>query len=43
MKLLSDLKNDLEDELTDMLIQYGLSIEDVDVYDYEEMEDYDDE
>ena len=40
---LSENWNDLEDELTDMLIQYGLSIEDVDVYDYEEMEDYDDE
>lgn len=34
---------DLEDELTDMLIQYGLSLEDVDIYDYEEMEDYSDE
>lgn len=40
---LSENWNDLEGELTDMLIQYGLSIEDVDVYDYEEMEDYDDE
>lgn len=35
--------HELEDELTDMLIQYGLSIEDIDVYDYEEMEDYGDE
>lgn len=32
-----------ESELEDMLIQYGLSIEDVDVYDYEEMEDEIDE
>lgn len=35
--------NELEDELSDLLIQYGLTIEDVDVYDYEEMEDYGDE
>lgn len=40
---LSQNWKDLEAELTDMLIQYGLSIEDVDVYDYEEMEDYSDE
>lgn len=40
---LSENWNDLEGELTDMLIQYGLSIEDVDVYDYEEMEQSDDE
>lgn len=40
---LSQNWKDLEVELTDMLIQYGLSIEDVDVYDYEEMEDYSDE
>ncbi len=32
-----------EQELEDMLIQYGLSMEDVDVYDYEEMEDEIDE
>lgn len=32
-----------ESELEDMLMQYGLSIEDVDVYDYEEMEDEIDE
>lgn len=31
------------DELDDLLIQYGLSEEDVDVYDYEEMEDEIDE
>ena len=35
--------NQLEKELTDMLIQYELTIEDIDVYDYEEMEDYSDE
>ncbi len=40
---LSQNWKDLEAELTDMLIQYGLSMEDVDVYDYEEMEDYSDE
>lgn len=34
--------NELEEELRDLLIRYGLTIENVDVYDYEEMEDYDD-
>ena len=35
--------DELENELTDLLIQYGLTIEDVDVFDYEEMEEYDNE
>lgn len=35
--------NKLHDELEDLLIQYGLSQEDIDVYDYEEMEDYESE
>lgn len=35
--------DDLQDQLDDMLIQYGLTIEDVDVFDYEEMEDFGDE
>ena len=29
--------NELEDEFTDMLCQYGITIEDVDVYDYEDI------
>lgn len=33
----------LEQELDDHLTTYGLSIEDVDVYDYEEMEEIIDE
>ena len=33
----------LHDELEDLLIQYGLSQEDIGVYDYEEMEDYESE
>ena len=33
----------LQIELEDLLIRYGLSQEDVDVYDYEEMEDYESE
>lgn len=35
--------DDLKDQLDDMLIEYGLTIEDVDVYDYEEMEEFTDE
>lgn len=35
--------NELQNELEDLLIQYGLSQEDIDVYDYEEMEDYESE
>ena len=35
--------DDLQDQLDDMLIQYGLTVEDVDVFDYEEMEDFGDE
>lgn len=35
--------NKLHDELEDLLIQYGLSQEDIGVYDYEEMEDYESE
>lgn len=35
--------NDLEYELEDLLARYGLSKEDIDVYDYEEMEDYESE
>ncbi len=35
--------NELEQELNDHLLAYGLSIEDVDVYDYEEMEEIVDE
>lgn len=34
---------DLESQLADMLIEYGLTIEDVDVFDYEEMEELNDE
>ena len=33
----------INDELEDLLIQYGLSQEDIGVYDYEEMEDYESE
>lgn len=40
---LSQNWSELEGELMDLLIQYGLSIDDVDVYDYEGMEDYEDE
>lgn len=35
--------DELQDELEDLLIKYGLSREDIDVYDYEEMEDYESE
>ncbi|MDD5792836.1 MAG: DEAD/DEAH box helicase family protein, partial [Erysipelotrichaceae bacterium] len=35
--------NELENELIDKLAGYGLSLEDVDVYDYEDMEDVEDE
>lgn len=35
--------DDLQNELEDLLIEYGLSQEDIDVYDYEEMEDYESE
>lgn len=35
--------DDLQDQLSDMLIEYGLSMEDIDVFDYEEMEDFGDE
>lgn len=35
--------DELQDELEDLLIRYGLSQEDIDVYDYEEMEDYESE
>lgn len=35
--------DDLQDQLEDMLIQYELTIEDIDVFDYEEMEDFGDE
>lgn len=35
--------NDLQDQLDDMLVQYGLTIEDIDVFDYEGMEDLGDE
>lgn len=35
--------DDLKDQLDDMLNSYGLSLEDVDVYDYEEMGDLEDE
>lgn len=35
--------DDLQDQLDDMLTEYGLTLEDVDVYDYEEMEDSGDE
>lgn len=35
--------DDLQDQLDDMLIEYGLQLEDIDVYDYEEMEELDDE
>lgn len=35
--------DDLQDQLDDMLAEYGLTLEDVDVYDYEEMEDSGDE
>ena len=35
--------DDLQDQLDDMLTEYGLTLEDVDVYDYEEMEDSEDE
>ena len=35
--------DDLKDQLDDMLNGYGLTLEDVDVYDYEEMEDLEDE
>lgn len=35
--------SDLENQLMDMLVEYGLTIEDVDVFDYEEMEDLGDE
>ncbi|MCI6691484.1 MAG: DEAD/DEAH box helicase family protein [Clostridium sp.] len=42
-KLALNWNESLESELTDLLFQYGLSIDDVDVYDYEEMEDYDDD
>lgn len=34
---------DLKNELDDLLIRYGMSREDIDVYDYEEMEDYESE
>lgn len=34
---------ELQDQLDDMLIEYNLQIEDIDVYDYEEMEDLGDE
>ena len=35
--------DDLQNQLDDMLIQYGLTIEDIDVFDYEEVEDFGDE
>lgn len=35
--------DDLKEQLDDLLIQYELTVEDVDVYDYEEMEDFGDE
>lgn len=35
--------DDLKDQLDDMLIEYGLTLEDVDIFDYEEMEDFGDE
>lgn len=35
--------NELEEEFTDMLIQYDMTLEDVDTYDYDEKEDYEDE
>lgn len=35
--------DNLQDQLDDMLTEYGLTLEDVDVYDYEEMEDSGDE
>ena len=35
--------DDMQDQLDDMLTEYGLTLEDVDVYDYEEMEDSGDE
>ena len=35
--------DDLQDQLDDMLTEYGLTLENVDVYDYEEMEDSGDE
>lgn len=35
--------NELENDLDALLVQYGLSQEDIDVYDYEEMEELDDE
>lgn len=35
--------SELEIELDSLLVQYGLSQEDIDVYDYEEMEEYGDE
>lgn len=34
---------DLKNELDNLLIRYGMSQEDIDVYDYEEMEDYESE
>lgn len=45
MNMLSWLKIGINcmNELEDLLIQYGLSQEDIDVYDYEEMEDYESE
>ena len=35
--------DELKDQLDDLLISYGLSLEDIDVYDYEEMETLEDE
>jgi len=34
---------ELQGQLSDMLNNYGLTVEDIDVFDYEEMEDYQDE
>lgn len=34
---------DLRSELENLLVRFGLTLEDIDVYDYEEMEDYDSE
>ena len=35
--------DELENELDDLLIKYNISKEEIDVYDYEDMEDMDDE
>lgn len=42
-RLAINWNDELKDNLESLLNDYNLTIEDIDVYDYEEMEDYDDE